>query len=482
MCCEQEENMAFYRCTNCSEIFEAADDRREAFCPNCGAHQILPGAYQSDTEQADDSAQGGVQPDYTGQNAGAMNHAAQGTQDIPEQNLQNAVGGMTDANKPYDPGYYGMAVNGAANTSPQSYAQQPYQNNPQNGFGGGAQSSGYPQNTPAQRGGIAYPSRDAYAPVSEKKGMSKGLLIGLIAGGAAVLVAIIVVLVIAFGSRNGVTPVPGGTAAISQTISAGGSHTVGIMPDGTAVAAGDNLDGQCDVYGWTDIVTISAGYEHTLGVKSDGSVLAAGSDVFDQCQVSTWSNIKSVAAGTFHSLGLKNDGTVVAVGDNDDGQCNVAGWTGITAIAAGYHHSVGLRSDGTVVAVGGNDEGQCNVHSWTDIVAVAVGDDHTVGLKADGTVVATGVNYGGEIDTDAWTNITAISAGYHHTMGLRSDGTVVAVGLDSDGRCSGTSTWTDVTEIAAGGYFSVAMRSDGTLNAAGSGEEGQLDVNNWKLK
>ena len=42
--------------------------------------------------------------------------------------------------------------------------------------------------------------------------------------------------------------------AVRETVSAGGSHTVGLKADGTVVAVGYNGDGRCDVDGWTDIL------------------------------------------------------------------------------------------------------------------------------------------------------------------------------------------------------------------------------------
>jgi hypothetical protein len=41
--------------------------------------------------------------------------------------------------------------------------------------------------------------------------------------------------------------------AATPQIAAGGLHTVGLKTDGTVVAAGLNLQGQCDVGGWTEI-------------------------------------------------------------------------------------------------------------------------------------------------------------------------------------------------------------------------------------
>ena len=231
--------------------------------------------------------------------------------------------------------------------------------------------------------------------------------------------------------------------AVRNTISAGGTHTVGLKTDGTVVAVGDNDYNQCKVSDWKDIVAISAGGSHTVGLKTDGAVVAVGYNDFDQCNVSRWTDIVAISAGSYHTVGLKSDGTVVAVGRNYNNQCNVSQWTDIVAISAGGRHTVGLKKDGTVVAVGSNDYDQCNVSQWTDIVAISAGADHTVGLKKDGTVVAVGNNSSGQRKVSRWTDIVAISAGFHHTVGLKKDGTVVAVGRNTYDQCN-VSDWKNI--------------------------------------
>ncbi len=227
-----------------------------------------------------------------------------------------------------------------------------------------------------------------------------------------------------------------------ETVSAGGSDTVGLRADGTVAAAGYNEDVECDVSDWTDIVDISAGVFHTVGLRADGTVVAVGDNGDGQCDVSNWTDIVAVSAGGYHTVGLRADGTVVALWDNYNDQRVVSGWTDIVAVSAGGYHTVGLRADGTVVAAGDNGDGQCDVSDWTDIVAVSAGDFHTVGLRADGTVVAVGFNGDGRSAVSGWTDIVAVSTGVH-TVGLRADGTVVAVGNNEDGRCD-VSGWTDI--------------------------------------
>ncbi len=479
--------MAFYRCTQCGQVFEAADGKTSCYCSNCGAHQLLAPTdnlpRQNPAEQQINRNSVEAQP--------------------PREKTTSQASAQQNGGQPVQP-------HAAA------WRQGQPQKNPNSEY-----------HPPIGKGAVPYP--DTSQSIQPKIGMNKGLLFGLILGGIVLLLGTVVSIAVfavranqapeaeepsggiyyddddidygsyksylfgegyvSSGSEGAVSSSANGsddeivgsiTVPEKHLVSAGGSHTVAIK-DGKVLAVGDNDDGQCDVDGWSDIVTVSAGYEHTLGVRSDGTVVATGSNIFDQCEVVDWRNVTDVAAGTFHSLGLKNDGTVLAAGDNDDGQCDVGGWSDITEIAAGYHHSVGLKSDGTVVATGDNEYGQCNVSGWKDMVAIAVGDDHTVGLKKDGTVVATGDSSAEASEFAAMNNIVAISAGYSHTLALRKDGAVFAVGVGYDGRCD-TGSWKDVTDIAAGGYYSVGLKSDGTFCAVGDNEKNQCDVKSWDIR
>ena len=76
-------------------------------------------------------------------------------------------------------------------------------------------------------------------------------------------------------------------------------------------------------------MTVSAGWTHTVGLKADGTVVAVGENVYGQCNVSDWKDIVAVSAGQWHTVGLKVDGTVVTVGRNLAGQCDVSGWADI---------------------------------------------------------------------------------------------------------------------------------------------------------
>ncbi len=74
---------------------------------------------------------------------------------------------------------------------------------------------------------------------------------------------------------------------------------------------------------------MSAGYEYTAGLKADGTVVAVGENLFGECDVSDWRDIVAVVTGGYYTVGLKSDGTVIAVGDNEYGQRDVSGWKNI---------------------------------------------------------------------------------------------------------------------------------------------------------
>ncbi len=162
------------------------------------------------------------------------------------------------------------------------------------------------------------------------------------------------------------------------------SAVVILLSDGTLRIVEDtnNSYGQENVEGWTDIVAIAAGNYHLLALTKDGTVLAVGSNLNGQCDTAALRDAVAIAVGDNHSLILHKDGTVTALGNNIAGICNTSGWTDIIAIAAGTLHSIGLKSDGTVVALG-----NCNVDGWNDVIAIFSNATNAVAMKADGTLL-----------------------------------------------------------------------------------------------
>ena len=270
-----------------------------------------------------------------------------------------------------------------------------------------------------------------------------------------------------------------------RTLAAGGSHTVGICPDGKVVATGDNQYGQCNVKDWTDIIEIAAGRFHTVGLRADGTLVAVGNNLNNQCNVGDWQNIVSVAAGISHTVGLRTDGTVVAVGQESGGCCSVEKWSNVAAIAAGAFHTLGLRVNGRVVASGLNEDGQCDVENWQNVVSIAAGCYHSVGITQSSELLTTGYNQYGQCDLEFWEHIEQVAAGRHFTAGLSATNVILIAGVVGEKKLLALRKpphWNGVTAVAAGWNHFVGLLQDGTVKAFGDNSNGQCEVGTWMLR
>lgn len=306
----------------------------------------------------------------------------------------------------------------------------------------------------------------------------------------------------------------------AKAISAGGSHALALLQDGTVKAWGNN----------------------GAGGLGDGTIVQRDAPV----RVNGLSGVKAIAAGEGHSLALMDDGTVMAWGRNDVGQLGIGtttgpetcmselpcskapvqvkGLSGVKAIATGYDHSLALLDDGTVVAWGRNQWGElgtgaigskvcgdgwlCNptptpVVGLSGVAEVATGHSQSLALLDDGTVMAWGYNEDGNLGVgtatgpqscgEGWSavscastpmpvqelsGVTAIASGWLHNLALLDDGAVMAWGYNSNGQLGdGTNVDRDhpvavsglsgVTAVAAGAYHSMALLNDGTVKSWG---------------
>jgi alpha-tubulin suppressor-like RCC1 family protein len=292
---------------------------------------------------------------------------------------------------------------------------------------------------PAPTSGLAFSTSPAsiFATGSD----SNGQLGGPNGGGAFVKTAV------------GVQP----SALSFVQVSAGGTHSLGLRPDGTVWAWGGNSSGQLGNDSNTDSWTLAQ-------VPLPGAAVA-------------------VSAGGSHSLAIEQGGTVWAWGSNADGQLGngtttsssepapVPGLSNVVAVSAGGTHSLALEANGTVWAWGNDASGQ-------------LGNDGTTNASTPQEVCATG-STGGTCSAGYLSNVIAISAGGSHSLALTSSGTIYAWGLGSLGQLgNGTTTTSDVpvqvsgittaVAIATGNSHSLALLANGTVDAWGLGTSGQL--------
>ena len=317
-----------------------------------------------------------------------------------------------------------------------------------------------------------------------------------------------------------------------KSVSAGNSHTVGIMEDGSLWAWGSNLDGilgngtsGCCCEGgiyfsnipvpvqpgikWT---SVSAGISHNLAIKEDGSLWSWGCNVagklgdgktvfrlFDPnypelggfeafvnsdipVPVKPGTKWASVSAGGSHSMAIDEDGSLWAWG------CNF--WGQLGDGTGGCCCNGGIISRGTPVPI------QPGI-KWT---AVSAGHEFTVAIREDGTLWSWGNNdYGrtGLRDTTGITRMPAqlghgmtwtyVSAGNEHALAVQSTGALWTWGNNANsrtglGRTTGVSTTPTMVMrglslwafASAGGTHSMAIRTDGSLWAWGNNFSGRL--------
>lgn len=313
-------------------------------------------------------------------------------------------------------------------------------------------------------------------------------------------------------------------------ISAGTAYSMVLMADGTVWTWGSNQQGKLGdgterekdfptrVVGTAGesaligAVDISAGLTHSLALLSDGTVWAWGHNNTGQFGDGTTESraipvqvkgpggngyltdiviIKSHTGQQF-SLVLGEDGTPWTWGYNSLGQLGqnhslikeiypvqVKGpggdnlLTGLKAVASGTYHAMGLHHDGNVWSWGSNSNGQLGdgtkeskpfpvqvigpegIGALKNVVAISAGTYHSLALLADGTVWAWGDNGHGQL------GVSTIPFSYTPVQVGSTEGTFLS----------------DVTAISAGGQFSLALKADGSVWAWGQNEYGQLGDN-----
>jgi hypothetical protein len=250
---------------------------------------------------------------------------------------------------------------------------------------------------------------------------------------------------------------------IQGQVAIGKKHVVAVSADQTVFAGGDNLDFQCDVLGWEDIVAVAAGEAHTLGLRADGRVFATGTNVHDECDVGHLTGVKAVYAFGHDSVCVLNDGTAFAVGRSG---LDLSSFSDIVSVARYPDGLIGIKSDGTLSLVVNitdddaaheiawllschdvvqvistynsgcvilgkdkriykNNQPENYFTQWRDVISIVDLADSFAILRSDGTVRVLSYERDKprpETAADKWSDIVAIYGGYKRLLGLTKDG------------------------------------------------------------
>lgn len=195
-------------------------------------------------------------------------------------------------------------------------------------------------------------------------------------------------------------PVQIGSCTDWVYIASGGAHVMALRADGSLWGWGDNSfgrigDGNLEGRGlpnslpqheptqigaYTDWISISAVGSHTLGLRANGTLWAWGVNSDGQLgdgttenravpvQIGTDTDWTRISAGNRHSMAIKADGSLWGWGANSDGQLvnRAAGihahpvriLENVVEVSAGINHAIALLSDSSIWAWGSNRYGQ----------------------------------------------------------------------------------------------------------------------------
>ena len=291
--------------------------------------------------------------------------------------------------------------------------------------------------------------------------------------------------VVAWGRNEvGQGTVPSEAAENPELVSGGYDFTIAASgsPPYTVFGWGSNEDGQRDLpqpATGLRYTQLSAGWSHSVGLLSDGTVRCAGGVYSGQCgNMPALGGIRQVAASNFFTLAVGHD-DVIHAWEQIVGGWSAGFWNGNLArtVAVGNETQAMVTTDGSFYCVGAwypFTSSPCEdtiSGDYGDIVQLAVGAGHVLALRSDGSLYA-------------WTTLTddpnlqipsgmgpvaSIAAGERHSVALTRTGKVYCWGFNQYGQRDVPADIGKVKAISAGRYHTVAIRDfSTTLDGDGS--------------
>jgi alpha-tubulin suppressor-like RCC1 family protein len=216
---------------------------------------------------------------------------------------------------------------------------------------------------------------------------------------------------------------------------------------------------------------LSAGWSHVVGLLNDGTLRCAGGSWSGLCgNMPALSNIRQVAASGFYTMAVDSNDTI-RVWEQVLG-LPADFWDGHKAriVAAGNDAQAMVRLDGTFNCRGGwvyLSVSPCDddiLGNFGDITQIAIGLRHVLVRRADGSLhVWTVMTDDPNLNVPANMGpVASIAAGDRHSVALTTAGRVYCWGENRDGQCNVPADIGKVKQIAAGRDHTVAIRDFGT--------------------
>ncbi len=263
------------------------------------------------------------------------------------------------------------------------------------------------------------------------------------------------------------------------------------------------------------VSAVSAGFSHSCGLVAGGVAYCWGSNAYGQLGVDSTAQsvfpqpvsggfaFASLALGYSHSCGLTAAGAAYCWGDNESGELGnatsgttsstpvpVAGGLAFAVLSAGYSHTCGVTTAGAAYCWGANESGELGngavgqdsptpvlVSGGLTFASISAGGVATCGITTSGAAYCWGSNAYGALGDGTTTDratpvavaggldLAAISAGVSHACGVTTSGAAYCWGDAANGQLgNGVTSLSSSVPVAVAGGHTFAQITTGEIH------------------